>query len=217
MPNIVQIDMNIASVILLLFFINSSVNAGQLFRFSDNGVTVISQSLPAGVVKTGYQILDSKSLRVIKSFPPLIDEQLVEQASTTKKEHKDKSLLSAKVEKQIMQIQKLVAIYGSEEGLIDQRNIDLENRQIQIDKVTLLLERGKQNYRILQNKASEQRLINSGKISDNLKKMLQKTAREIANNQSVIDQLKSEMGKRKKQYEIELMHFKTILTEENVP
>ena len=209
---------------LLLFFMlfaSSSANAGTVFRFldpddPDGNTTIISQNLPHYAIRMGYDILDSKTLRIIEKRLPLTNDQLAEQnrllnekIALEKQVAIDEKEAKAKIQKQADRTKKLIAIYGSKEALVERRDIDLAYYQSKIDQIMSLIKRSEKTYLELQKKIAEQEK-NGQEISINLKMNLQTREKEMANNLSSVKYLTEKMAALDRQYEADLYHLRAF-------
>ena len=217
-----NIKLNILLISLVLSTLSLSINAGQLYRFqNDDGVSTISHDMPASAAQKGYDILDDKSLRLIKRVPPaLTPEQIAEEKRqiSAEKEAQRLAIIAAKEEqKQQQQLaiydQNLLANYLTEQDLIDRRDSDLTYHQTQIEKATQHLEKSKQNSISLQQQAAEQELAGQ-ELGVKLNKRLQANAEEINNNQAEIERLNLEVLQLTKQYETDLDRLQQLLSKD---
>ena len=207
----------------LLSLTSLSIYAGQLYRFPDeNGLPTISKTLPPSAAQNGYDILDDKSLRVIKRVAPaLTPEQIVEQERELA-EQKEAQRLTEIAEKEQQQQQRqraihdqnLLASYQIEQDLIDARDADLSYRKTQIEKKSELLANNKEKLLQLQQQAAEQELSGTT-VSANLTKRLAATQKEIENNQRAIERLQAESQQLTKQYETDLLRLRHLLSTKN--
>lgn len=162
---------------ILLSTMSLAVHAGQLYRFPDeNGSPTISKVLPPSAAQKGYDILDDKSLRLIKRVAPALSADEIaelERKLTEQLEAQHRAEIAAKEEKkrnrkQAIKDQILQASYHSEQDLLNTRDADLLYRKTQIEKETAKHEQAKQRLHKLQQQAAEQELSGK-KISVNLK------------------------------------------------
>ncbi|MDH5357895.1 MAG: DUF4124 domain-containing protein [Gammaproteobacteria bacterium] len=211
---------NIIILATLIALISLPVNAGQLYRFPDeNGISTISKILPPSAAQNGYDILDEKSLRLLKRVAPaLTPDQIIEQERQLA-EQKEAQHLAEIAEKeqqerkrqQAIHDQNLLASYQSEQDLIDARDSDLSYRQTQIANKTEFLSKYKEKLRQLQQQAAEQELSGNA-VTTNLSKSLSTTQQEIDNTQAAIERLQTESQELTKQYEVDILRLRQLLS-----
>ena len=211
---------NIIILATLIALISLPVNAGQLYRFPDeNGISTISKILPPSAAQNGYDILDEKSLRLLKRVAPaLTPDQIIEQERQLS-EQKEAQRLAEIAEKeqqerkrqQAIHDQNLLASYQSEQDLIDARDSDLSYRQTQIENKTEFLSKYKEKLRQLQQQAAEQELSGNA-VTTNLSKSLSTTQQEIDNTQAAIERLQTESQELTKQYEVDILRLRQLLS-----
>jgi vacuolar-type H+-ATPase subunit I/STV1 len=195
--------------------------AGTIYRFEDqNGVITMSKSLPPYAAQKGYDVLNDKSLRLIKRVDPaLTPEQIAEKEKQLAIQQEQERLAAQEVEQkreqrrqQQIADQTLLASYQSAQDLISARDTDLSYRQTQLEKAKQHLESSKVKLQQAQQDAAEQEL--SGKtISVNMNKRLTAAQQEIDNAQQNIARLEQEIEQLNKQYESDLERLKLLLSQ----
>ena len=210
-------------IAILLSIINLPIYAGQLYRYPDSdGVLTISKRLPPYAAQKGYDILDEKSLSLIKQVAPALTAKQIselERQLAGQKETNRLAEIAAKEEldrnkKQYIYDQNLIARYQSEQDLIETRDADLSYHKIQIEETTKKLSQNKNNLYQLQQQAAEREL--SGRaLSANLNKRLTATQNSILNNKSNLKRLKVEVEQLTIQYEADLTRLKLLLASNN--
>lgn len=203
----------------LFSIISVPVNAGQLYRFLDNdGIITVSKSLPPYAAQNGYDILDDKSLFLIKKVAPALTPEQISQQERELAEQKETQRLAdiaAKEERerqkqQALYDQNLLASYQSEQELLKARAADISYLQTQFSKTTEQLAKNKQKLHDLQQQAAEQEL-SGHTISVNLKKRLETTQKNIELNQAEIERLQLTQQQLHTRYKEELVRLKQLL------
>lgn len=132
-----------ALVFMLLSAICLSVSAGQLYRYkNEQGLMVLTQTLPAEYASNGYEILNEKG-RVIKVIPPaLTPEEIAERDAALERER----LANLEKQKQAKIDEELKILYSHPndavrvlerriqdfKGLIEVKKAKINNLQIQV-------------------------------------------------------------------------------------
>ncbi len=209
-------------LVLLTIFLSSTsmtIIAGQIYRFQDEeGVTTLSKSLPPYAAQNGYDILDDKSLHLIKHVgPALTPDQIIEEerrlAAKEKKERQAEKAAKELEERQRQQQiydKNLRASYTSEQGLIEACQAELDYLATELDKSKQRLSSKKEKLIQLQKQAADIEL--SGKsISVNMEKRLIATQQEIDNVNAEVDRLELEQQQRKEQFQADLLRLRQLL------
>jgi hypothetical protein len=194
------------------------VQAGTIYRFTDqNGVITMSKSLPPYAAQQGYEILNDKSLRLIKTVPPaLTPEQIIEKerllAEKQEAEKQAKLAVEEKKQRDYQQAiadQTLLASYASEQDLLDSKQAEIAFRQTELDKTIKHREEKQNELHSLQSEAAQLEL--SGKpISVNMNKRLIATQEEIANDSQIIERLTTEIQQLDVQYDEDLKRLQFL-------
>ncbi len=210
-------------LLFLLLVASQQLSASTIYRFMDeNGIITMSKSLPPYAAQKGYDILNDKSLRLIKHVDPaLTAEQIVEKERQIA-EQKEAERLAAEQAKQQQEQrrqqaiadQTLLASFQSEQDLLTARDTDVGYRQTELDKAVKHLEESKIKLQNMQQEAAEQEL--SGKpVSINMNKRLTAVQQEINNDQQNIKRLGLEIEQLNKQYEHDIERLNFLLSKES--
>ena len=200
-------------------FIATSVSAAQLYRFTDeNGIPTLSKTLPPEVAQQGYDILDEKSMRVIERVPPAPTEAEIAEREIQKKldlelqkqAEEDARKQAEKRRKQAIYDHNLLSAYNSEQDLLDKRDKDLQYREKRIEVLNAKRKGLQQRLQQVQQQAADNELSGVG-LSDNLKSRLQAAQQELDNNQSNIEQLRTEVETLNMQYELDQQRLLELL------
>lgn len=199
--------------------IATTVSADQLYRFTDeNGIPTISKTLPAEVAQQGYDILDEKTMRVIKRVPPAPTEAEIAEREIQKKlelEQQRQAEEAARIEaekrrKQAIYDHNLLSAYQSEQDLLNDRNKDLQYREKRIEVLKKKRKGLQQRLQQVQQQAADNELSGIG-LSANLQSRLQAAQQELDNNQSSIQQLQTEIDTLSMQYELDRQRLRELL------
>lgn len=123
--NIIQIRfISGVSILAVLCSLSSSVQAGQLYRYtSENGTQMLSDHLPSEAVQGGYEVINSQTMVVVKRvLPAKTQKQLVEEARLAQIEAEK----LRRLEEQANYDRTLLATFGSETDLLRIRNSQIE-------------------------------------------------------------------------------------------
>lgn len=207
----------------LLLLASQQLSAGTIYRFIDeNGIITMSKSLPPYAAQTGYDILDDKSLRIIKHVDPaLTAEQRAEKERqlAIKQEQQQLAAEQAKQQQeqrrqQVILDQSLLASFQSVQDLLNARDSDIAYRQTELEKAIQHLEDNERKLQNMQQEAAEQEL--SGKsVSVNMTKRLTATQQEISNDKLDIKRLKLEIEQLNTQYEHDIERLKLLLSKQS--
>ncbi|MCX4193601.1 DUF4124 domain-containing protein [Methylophaga sp. OBS1] len=202
----------------LLLFACLSAQAGQLYRFPDeNGVLTLSTSLPPEAAQKGYDIIDDKTMRVIKRVAPAPTEDELEALEAEKlreAERKKKQEIAAQEAEKARQKQRqhdrtLLITYPTEVDLLAARDKDINYRQEQIGMLSAKLPILKQRLQDVQKEAAE-RELSGGKITDNMQKRLDAAQEEIRIRQQSIKIYQAEIEALKTQYQQDLERLRYL-------
>ncbi len=214
-------------LLFLLLVASQQLSAGTIYRFMDeNGIITMSKSLPPYAAQKGYDILNDKSLRLIKHVDPALTAEQIAQKERLLAEQKEAERLAAEQAKQqrqqkqeqrrqqAVEDQMLLASFQSEQDLLNARDTDLSYRQTELDKAIKHLEESKIKLQNMQQEAAEQEL--SGKpVSVNMNKRLASAQQEINNDDQNIKRLGLEIEQLNKRYEHEIERLRFLLSKES--
>ncbi|MDF1587635.1 MAG: DUF4124 domain-containing protein [Gammaproteobacteria bacterium] len=203
----------------LLLLVSQQLSAGTIYRFiDDNGIITMSKSLPPYAAQTGYDILDDKSLRLIKHVDPALTPEQIAEKQHQLAQQKEAERLAAEQAKQQQEQrrqqaiadQTLLARFQTDQDLLAAKDTDIAYRQTELDKAVQHLKDNGLKLQNMQQEAAEQEL--SGKpVSVNMNKRLAATQQEISNDKQDIKRLKLEIEQLTKQYEHDLERLRQLL------
>ncbi|MDT8371662.1 MAG: DUF4124 domain-containing protein [Gammaproteobacteria bacterium] len=203
----------------LLLLVSQQLSAGTIYRFiDDSGIITMSKSLPPYAAQTGYDILDDKSLRLIKHVDPALTPEQIAEKQHQLAQQKEAERLAAEQAKQ-QQAQRrqqmiadntLLTSFQSEQDLLNARDADLDYRQTELDKAISHLENSKIKLQQMQQEAAEQEL-SGHPISVNMNKRLNAVTQEINHDEQNIKRLKHDIEQLTKQYEHDLERLRQLL------
>lgn len=204
---------------LLLISVNAELLAGQIFRYQDeSGVTTMSKVLPPYAAKNGYEVLDDRTFRLIEKVrPELSVEQIVEEEKCLESEREairqaklaEKERLE-KIRQQEIYDNNLRASYGSEQDLLNTKDVDIGNLNNLLAKTKTHKDKNEQGLRKLEQQAAEAELAGR-KISKNQQKRINTMQAEIANSEMEIERLGKEIEERAKQFDQDLQRLRELL------
>lgn len=210
-------------LLFLLLAASQQLSAGTIYRFVDeNGIITMSKSLPPYAAQKGYDILNDKSLRLIKHVDPALtpeqiaekERQLAEQKEAERRAEEQAKQEQEQRRQQAIADQTLLASFQSEQDLLAARDTDIAYRQTELDKAIKHLEESKIKLQNMQREAAEQEL--SGRpVSVNMNKRLTATQQEINNDEQNIKRLSLEIEQLNKQYEYDIERLKLLLSTES--
>jgi len=211
--------MKIINLILFTFIlstISTVSSADRIYRFNDkDGISTLSKSLPPYAAQQGYDILDSKSLRLIKRVYTRKElnriqkkQQFAQQKENAKRQQEEKE--KQRLIEQGISDRNLLARYPTENVFIKSRDEDIQYHQRQIDSLKISLNDNRKRLISLQAKAAEAE-INGDTVSDDLHTKLLSTEQQIQHNKQLLDQAISEKIKVTKQYEADYTHLQKLL------
>lgn len=206
--------------LILFAFVISAISvtsyAGKIYRFTDNeGISTLSKSLPPYAAQQGYDILDEKSLRLIrrvytrKELNRIQKEQRIVEQKENKIRQRQQEEKQRRLEQRVND-ESLLARYPTKTVFIKSRDDDLQYHQRQIDELKTSLADNKARLNSLQQTAAEVE-INGEMVSTDLHKQLLRTEQEIQHKEKLIDQAISEKIKLSKQYKADLIHLSKLL------
>ncbi|MBE0439983.1 MAG: DUF4124 domain-containing protein [Gammaproteobacteria bacterium] len=206
-------------LLCLLFTASQQLSAGTIYRFiDDNGIITMSKSLPPYAAQTGYDVLDDKSLRLIKHVDPALTPEQIAEKKRQLALQKEAERLAAEQAKQLQAQRRqqmiadhtLLTSFQSEQDLLNARDADLDYRQTELDKAISHLENSQIKLQQMQQEAAEQEL--SGKsVSVNMNKRLNAVMQEINHDEQNIKRLKHEIEQITKQYGHDLERLRQLL------
>ncbi len=210
--------MRFISILLILSFLLASLvaEAGKIYRFLDkDGVSTLSKDLPPYAAQKGYDILDDKSLRLIKRVytrEELLKIKKKQQIAAEKEKEKQRRLKEArqKILKQRVKDRNLLARYPTEEIFIQSRDDDLQYHQKQIQELKKILTVNKKRLEQLQEQAAEAEL-NGDTISTQLKQDIAEAKKEIVRSREFIQQTQAEYQKLSAQYKKDHARLRELL------
>jgi len=194
--------------ILILLGIAAPVFAGKLYRYTDeDGVPTIGRTLPAEYAPKGYDVIDDKSMRLLKRVPPAKSEAEVVEIKEQLQQQRE-SEIAAK--RQQRADQQLLNSYNSEVDLIRARDAKIRNLQRNVELAEAREEKLNRNLLRLQQKAADQQL-SSQTISESLKHQITTTQEDIQLQQATIKQQQDEIKRVTEQSNIDLQRLKQLL------
>ena len=210
----IKISYVILSFILLVS--SFSVSAGKIYRFKDqNNLSTLSKVLPPYAAQKGYDILNDKTLTLIKHMESR--EQIEEardkrqqerhqkQAEQKKKQEENK-LLSEKR----LRDQTLLDRYPSEEVLIKSHASEILYIQNKIDRMKSQQAREIQTLIKLQSQAADEE-INDGEVSANLQTRMSLSQQNIDANRLILNKLIEEREVTSEHYNSDLEYLRKLL------
>lgn len=207
------------SIALALLSYTSLSFSGQLYRFPDeNGIPTLSHSLPPSAAQKGYEILDDKTMRVLKKIAPALTEQQIVEKERQQAEAEQARLEAEKaarqaqedLRKQTIYDHNLLASYPSEKELIAARDAELAYRQDLIGRINEKLPKLEQQLLSMQKQAADLEL--SGKpVSENLQKRLTASQQEIDNSHQTISELNEQINVLTEQFDNDLERLRWLL------
>jgi len=186
-------------IIVILLSLSSPATAGTLYRFMEEGQLVLSHRLPASAAQSGYDVLDGKTLRLIKHVDPaLTPAQRTEKQTQIKqqiKQAEDAELLriqAAEAKKEQDKYDRtLLATYPREQDLIEHRDAAIAYRENNITETKKRQIKLKDHLTRLQIEAANDEI--AGKpISENHYKRIQITQDQLDYNNTLIAKLTDE-------------------------
>ena len=210
----IKISYVILSFVLLIS--SFSVSAGKIYRFKDqNNQSTLSRILPPYAAQKGYDILNDKTLIIIKRIKSLNE---VQNDEFKRKQEHHKVIEEQKkraAEKQVLAEKKqqdatLLARYPSEDVLIKSHSAEILYIQNRIDRMKSQQAKEIKKLIKLQSKAAEEE-INNGKISTNLQSAISLSQQNIYSNRAELNKLTDEKDVVSQYYNAELEHLRSLL------
>jgi nucleotide-binding universal stress UspA family protein len=207
---------------LLCISLSPELLAGQIFRFQDeNGITTMSKVMPPYAAKTGYDILDDRSFRLIEHVDPeLTDEQIIEEEKriTAEKEAQHQAELAEKASKEAKRRQaiydnNLRASYVSDQDLLNAKDVELTYLNNMLDKTIIHKNKNEERLHQLEQLAANAELAGK-KVTENQQKSIAAAQTEIVNDDAEIIRLKQEIEQRTKQFESDLQPLRELLAKD---
>lgn len=198
--------------LLLIYSLPSS--AAKMYRYvAPNGVTVVSRTLPPSISQSGYDILDDKTMRLIRHVDPALTNQQIAAMLAAEKE-KETQLAAEKIRlEQEKEDAIFLEAYHSEESLIKDRDHELSKRNKELLTAQEKQSRLRTSLHALQQRAAEQEL-SGGNIDEQLQSNINIVTHNININQTIIAQLETEKNSRENWYRIKLVRLKELLAAE---
>jgi len=189
--------------------------AGKLYRYMDGDTQVLSHRLPASAAQSGYDILDSKTFRLIEHVKPALSTEALAAKYALKEQSKIKELMliqqqQAKKE-QDKYDRKLLATYQSEQDLIERRDAALSYRQNTITKTEKKQVKLKDYLVKLQTQAAKNEIAGEA-LSKNHRKQLQIAEQQLSYNNEVLIRLNKEITELNAQYDMQLERLQFLLS-----
>jgi len=187
------------------------VLAGQMYRYvSPDGVTVISRTLPPSLSQKGYDIINDKTMSLIRHVDPALSNEAIAEMLAAEKAAEEERIAEEKRKEQAKKDAAFLGAYHSEENLIRDRDYELSKRDDEILAAKEKQERFESSLRDLQERAAEQEL-GGQEISPKLKNNLQIVAENIDQNGLTINRLEADRLDRAIWYEKQLKKLHAIL------
>ena len=185
--------------------------AGQMYRYiTPDGVTVISRTLPPSMSQSGYDILNDKTMRVIRHVDPALTNEEIANMLAVEKEKKAQQEANEKNQQQAETDAEFLAAYHSEKSLIRDRDHELAKRDKEIEAAKEKQSRLHDNLHNLQEQAAEQELSGQG-VSEQLQSNLNIVDNNIEQNQLILTRQEAERLDRSAWYETKLKQLQKIL------
>jgi DNA repair exonuclease SbcCD ATPase subunit len=206
------------TALLLFVGLSAVVNAGQLYRFTnEEGVPTLSRSLPPEVAQKGYDILDDKTMRLIEHVPPALTAEEIAELEAKEAENAERQRqadIAAKEAEKQYELQArhdrtLLITYSNEEELIAARDKDLNYRKEQIELLSAKLPQLRASLEKVQKEAAEHEL-SGGQMTANTKKRLTAAQQEIALREQAIAMYQAEIEELSARYAYDLERFRTL-------
>lgn len=196
--------------VLTVFAISTSAWAANLYRYNDeNGVTTMSRTLPAEIVPQGYDIIDDKSMRLIKRVPPAMSETEITEKRAQLKQQRE---AEEKQQRQQQADQRLLESYNSELDLIRARDAKIDNIQRNIDLAAAREEKLNSTLYRLQQKAADQELSGQA-VNASLTHKIATTHEEINVQQNEVKQQTADMKRVTAQFDADHQRLKQLLNQ----
>lgn len=181
----------------------------------------MSKVLPPYAAKTGYDILDDRSFRLIEHVDPeLTDEQIIEEEKriAAEKEAQHQAELAEKARKEALRQQaiydnNLRASYVSEQDLLNAKDVELTYLNNMLDKTIDHKNKNEERLRELEQQAADAELAGK-KVTENQQKRMTAAQTEIANDQKEIERLNQEIEQRTKQFDSDLERLRELLAKD---
>ena len=205
-------------ITISLLLLTTAVFAGNLYRYMDGDTQVLSHSLPPSVAQSGYDILDSKTLHLIRHVKPaLTSEQLIVKYVLKEQEKLDELRHIQEQEEQKRQDEKdriLLLTYPSEQDLIERRDALLTYRQKTLAKTKEKQVKTKKNLILLQTQAAKDEIAGRP-ISESHYRRLKITQQQIDYNDKIIVRLSEEISQLTKKYDEQQQRIRFLLSQKN--
>lgn len=201
---------------LTLFLGGFPVYAGNIYHFLDtSGVSTLSKTLPPYAAQQGYEILDDKTLLVIKrvlSRTETIEQHKTEQAIAQRqlKQRQLKQQQRRLKKEQATSDKKFLDIYPSVEDIIRTRDRHQTYIDKQINDSTIQKTDLKKKLHKLQQAAAEKEFSGQA-LSSNLTQRIETIQKDIINNQLHFKKLQQEQITTHKQYANDILKLQKLL------
>jgi hypothetical protein len=201
---------------LTLFLSGLPAYAGNIYHFNDkDGVSTLSKTLPPYAAQQGYEILDDKTLLVIKRV--LSRKETIEQHKTNQviaQQQQQEQLLkqqkSRLQKEQATDDKNFLDIYPSVEDIIRARDRHQAYIDKQIEDTTIQKSVHQQTLHKLQQTAAEKEFSGQN-ISNTLTQRIENIQKDIINNQLHFEKLQQEQTVTRKQYANDIARLKALL------
>lgn len=200
------------SLLGLCLFMSFSLPAmaGQIYRYATpNGGTVVSRTLPPEISQKGYDILNDKTMRLIRRVKPaLTDEQL----AALEEEKKQQAIIEEEKKRQVAQRiedRRMMANYHSVENLERDRDDELSKRREELAASQEKQAEISDNLYRSQEMAANQELAGQP-LSKSLTENLSILQDNLSRNQAIIDRQQEELDARSLWYKGRVERFKAL-------
>lgn len=210
--------LSLLGIFSALLFCVSTVNAKNIYRFNnEKGVPTLSYTLPPEAAQKGYEVIDDRSLLILKRVPPAPTQAEIEaqakQAAAKSERQKQQELAREQQRaaelKQLHYDRTLLATYANEQELLDAKTKDIQFRQDRLELCKRKLATLKDKLTEYQQKA-KQASSSGEKISENLQKSIDQTKMELINLQADDDRLHAEIKALAERYDSDLQRLKQL-------
>ena len=194
---------------LILSLTSLPSHSGKIYRFiNHDGISTLSKILPPYVAQQGYDILNDKTLSLIKH----VDSREQQQNTTQQNKNLIENQLRVKKEQLIKQRNANILLrqYPTEVILINARNSELRHYQNQINDTQSKITSNENLFLNLQAKAAEQE-INNGVLSISLQNRLSTARTNIAFYNEHLKKTYLNQSHVSKQYASDLSQLQKLL------
>ena len=194
--------------LLLAFAIPAT--AGQMYRYvTSNGSTVISRTLPPHISQRGYDVINDKTMSLIRHVSPAATDAEIAAMQTAKEDEKSQRIAEEERRKQAKKDAEFLVAYHSEESLIRDRDYELAKRDKELVSAQEKQVRLKSSLHNLQEIAADQEL--SGKeLSKRLQSNLKIISSNLEQNALIITRLDANRIDRAGWYQSKLKQLRKI-------